>query len=48
MGSACELEYFLLLSRDLELMDSGNHDTLMQVLTEVKRMLASLMQKLRT
>lgn len=47
MGSACELEYFLLLSRDLEYIDGGLHDRLAQATTELKRMLTALMQKLR-
>ena len=47
MGSASELEYHLLLSRDLGLMDVANHDQLAQETTEIKRMLASFIQKLK-
>jgi four helix bundle protein len=47
MGSASELEYFLLLSRDLEYLDVRTHEELTQSATEVKRMLTSLMQTVR-
>jgi len=47
MGSASELEYHLLLSRDLGLMDVANYDQLAQETTEIKRMLASFIQKLK-
>ena len=47
MGSASELEYHLLLSRDLNLLDTPSYENLAQETTEVKRMLASLIQKLR-
>ena len=47
MGSASELEYHLLLSRDLGLMDVANYDQLTQETTEVKRMLTSFIQKLK-
>ena len=45
-GSASELEYHLLLARDLELITAQQHDELSQRTTEVKRMLAALLQKL--
>src|SRR5579872_3410404 len=45
MGSASELEYHLLLSKDLKFMDSNNYDRLVMQLTEVKRMLAALLRK---
>lgn len=46
-GSASELEYHLLLARDLNLMDARAHEHLTGEVTEVKRMLTSLIQKLR-
>ena len=46
MGSASELEYHLLLSRDLGLMDVASSDQLAQETTEIKRMQASVIQKL--
>ncbi len=46
MGSASELEYHLLLSRDLGLVDTPSYQQLTQETTEVKRMLASFIQKL--
>ncbi len=47
MGSASELEYHLLLAHDLELLKSLEYDRLAGEVTEVKRMLASLIHKLR-
>jgi four helix bundle protein len=47
VGSASELEYHLLLARDLELMGAQDYQRLSNETIEVKRMLASLMQKLR-
>jgi four helix bundle protein len=46
-GSESEVEYHLLLSRDLELLQSADFQRLTDEVVEVKRMLASLMQKLR-
>ena len=46
-GSASEVEYHLLLSRDLELLGSGDFQRLNGEVVEVKRMLAALIQKLR-
>lgn len=46
MGSASELEYHLLLARDLKLIKPNDHGALSQHTTEVKRMLAGLLQKL--
>jgi len=45
-GSASELEYHLLLTRDLDLLDHSNHERLSKEVTEVKRMLTSFIQKL--
>lgn len=47
MGSACELEYQLLLARDLRLVNQTDYDSLEGNVTEVKRMIASLLRKLR-
>ena len=46
MGSASELEYHLLLSRDLKLIKSKDYEELAQRTIEVKRMLTALIQKL--
>jgi four helix bundle protein len=47
MASASELEYHLLLARDLELIPPKDHDELSQRAVELKRMLAGLLQKLK-
>lgn len=47
MGSASELEYHLLLAKDLNLLHPATHADLDTRTTEVKRMLAALIQKLR-
>ena len=47
IGSASELEYHLLLARDLELLKSLDYQRLSDEVIEVKRMLASLIHKLR-
>jgi four helix bundle protein len=47
MGSANELEYQLLLSRDLGLIDPETHSQLESQASEVKKMLTSLLRKLR-
>jgi four helix bundle protein len=47
MGSASELEYHLLLARDLKLIEPADHEKLRSRATEVKRMLATLLQRLR-
>lgn len=47
MGSASELEYYLLLVRDLGFLDTRQYDTLEKATTEVKRMLTRFIQKLR-
>jgi four helix bundle protein len=46
MGSASELEYHLLLARDLLLLAETDYGQLSLKVTEVKRMLASFIQKL--
>src|SRR5207248_3764014 len=47
MGSASELEYHLLLAKDLKLIKSADYQELDQRATELKRMLTALMQKLK-
>ena len=46
MGSASELEYCLLLARDLALLSKADHERLTGDVVEIKRMLASLIRKL--
>ena len=46
MGSASEVEYHLLLAKDLELMTAKDHQALSQRATELKGMLAALLQEL--
>ena len=46
MGSASELEYHLLLAKDLKLMTSKDHAEMSQRATELKRMLTALLQML--
>ena len=46
MGSASELEYHLLLARDLKLLTVTAYAEVAQQTTEVKRMLTGLIQKL--
>jgi four helix bundle protein len=47
MGSACETDYHLLLSRDLNYLSVENYDKLFDQVSEVKRMLSSFEQTLR-
>ena len=46
-GSACELEYHFLLSNELQFLNNAEYDSLSSQLIEVKRMLTSLIQKIR-
>jgi four helix bundle protein len=46
MGSASELEYHLLLARDLKLIEPTDHERLSHDAIELKRMLTVLRQKL--
>ncbi|HET7143100.1 MAG TPA: four helix bundle protein [Anaerolineales bacterium] len=48
MGSSSELEYLLLLARDLGYLSDENHQILNNDLTEVRRMLNAVIQKLKT
>jgi four helix bundle protein len=45
-GSATELEYQLLLARDLNLIKPEDHEQLAQHITEIKRMLTVFVRKL--
>lgn len=47
LGSASELEYHLLLARDLGLLDDPEHERLTGEVTEVKRMLTFFVRSLR-
>jgi four helix bundle protein len=47
MGSASELEYHLILARDLSLLPSHTYEELSASVVEVKRMLTSFVQRLR-
>jgi four helix bundle protein len=47
MGSASETEYLRLLARDLRFLDATAHGDLADRTAEVKRMLASLLKKLK-
>ena len=47
MGSASELEYHLLLAKDLKLIKPQDHAELSQKATELKRMLTGLHKKLK-
>ena len=48
MGSASELEYQLLLARDLEMLAATEANALSDQVIEVKRMLAALLSRLTT
>ena len=47
MGSASELEYYLLLTRDLNLLKDSDYEQLERQVIEVKRMLASFVKRVR-
>lgn len=46
MGSASELEYFLLLARDLKMLEGSRHQETEGELLEIKKMIAGLLQRL--
>ena len=46
-GSASELEYHLILARDLKLLSADSYQNLENMLIEVKKMLTSFIKKLR-
>jgi four helix bundle protein len=47
MGSASELEYHLLLAKDLNFFEPDQYEELAQRTSEVKRMLAAFIQRLK-
>lgn len=47
MGSASELEYHLLLAHDLGYLSTSDYESLSSTTVEVKKMLASFIQKIR-
>jgi four helix bundle protein len=47
MGSASELDYHLLLARDLKFIRPAEYESLAPCVSEVKRMLTALRQKLK-
>ncbi len=47
MGSASETEYFLLLARDLNYLDSKTHDELAKKVGQMRRMLNRLILKVQ-
>lgn len=47
MGSASELEYHLLLARDLKYLNLSDYEELAKKTKEVKRMLAPFINKLK-
>jgi four helix bundle protein len=48
LGSACELEYHLLLARDLGFLPNCTYEGLAPQVIEIKRMLAGLIRRLNT
>ncbi len=48
MGSASELDYHLLLARDLKLLKSEDYEDLAPRVSDLKRMLTGLRKKLKT
>ena len=47
MGSASELEYYVLLAHDLEFLKTSVYERLAEEVVEVKRMLTSFIRKLK-
>jgi four helix bundle protein len=47
MGSACELEYHLLLAADMKMLEKEKHVNLDVDVSEIKKMLSSLLRKLK-
>ena len=48
MGSACELEYHVLLAKDLDFLTLNRYEHLQERVVEVKRMLGALLSKVRS
>jgi four helix bundle protein len=46
-GSACELEYQFLLAHDLEFLNDSQYEQLAQQVSEIKKMLATPIVKLK-
>jgi len=47
-GSASELDYHLLLSRDLGLLEGPQYGNLEKILTKLRKMMTSLLQKIES
>lgn len=47
MGSACELEYFLLFAKDLGFLEEAKQSELNEELTQIKRMLTAFLKTLK-
>ena len=47
MGSACELEYHILLAKELQLLSDPKYDELAAKVIEIKKMLATLLSRVR-
>ena len=47
LGSASELEYHLLLARDVSLLNEADHERLAKEVREIKRMLTTFVKSLR-
>lgn len=48
MGSASEVEYHLLLAKDLEFLSNESHHTLREDIVRIKRMLSALLKTLNS
>ena len=48
MGSSSEVEYLLILSRDLQIVTNDDYETLSDDVIQIKRMLTSLIKTLRS
>jgi four helix bundle protein len=48
MGSSSEVEYLLILSRDLQILRNDDYETLSDDVIQIKRMLTSLIKTLRS
>ena len=48
MGSSSEVEYLLILSRDLQILTDDDYETLSDDVIQIKRMLTSLIKTLRS
>jgi four helix bundle protein len=47
LGSACELEYFLILARDLEYLEPSAYDNVSETLIAIKQMISALLSRIR-